>query len=62
MASVSVVAASGLRDPKGHTVGVDRLPEEMNYMKIRDDKVNDTYFFWLLPFYHVLFFFKLFSG
>ena len=38
MASVSVVPASGLRDPSGHTVGADRLPEEMNDMKIRDDK------------------------
>lgn len=40
MASVSVVPASG------NTVGVDRLPEEMNDMKIRDDKVYD--FFLLL--------------
>lgn len=48
MASVSVVAAYGLRDPGGHTVGVDRLPQEMNDMKIRDDKVTDTSCFWLL--------------
>lgn len=41
MASVSVVPASGLRDPSGNTVSVDKLPEEMNDMKIRDDKVND---------------------
>ncbi|KAL6531477.1 DASH complex subunit ask1 [Orobanche minor] len=34
MASVGVAPTSGLRD----TVGVDRLPEEMNDMKIRDDK------------------------
>lgn len=37
MASVSVVPASG------NTVGVDRLPEEMNDMKIRDDKVYDFF-------------------
>lgn len=39
MASVGV-APAGLREaPSGHTVGVDKLPEEMNDMKIRDDKV-----------------------
>ncbi|THG16765.1 hypothetical protein TEA_026992 [Camellia sinensis var. sinensis] len=38
MASVGVAPISGLREPSGHTVGVDRLPEEMNDMKIRDDK------------------------
>lgn len=32
MASVGVA-------PSGHAVGVDKLPEEMNDMKIRDDKV-----------------------
>jgi hypothetical protein len=40
MASVGVAPTSGLREPSGHTVGVDRLPEEMNDMKIRDDKVS----------------------
>ncbi|THG12289.1 hypothetical protein TEA_001476 [Camellia sinensis var. sinensis] len=38
MASVTEVPASGLREPSGNTVGVDRLPDEMNDMKIRDDK------------------------
>ena len=38
MASVGV-APAGLREPSGNTVGVDKLPEEMNDMKIRDDKV-----------------------
>ncbi|KAM7501132.1 hypothetical protein LguiB_000036 [Lonicera macranthoides] len=38
MASASVVAASGLREPSVNTVGVDKLPEEMNDMKIRDEK------------------------
>lgn len=38
MASVGVVPAPGVREPSGHTAGVDRLPEEMNDMKIRDDK------------------------
>ncbi|KAF4389715.1 hypothetical protein F8388_009848 [Cannabis sativa] len=36
MASVGV-APTGLREPSGHA-GVDKLPEEMNDMKIRDDK------------------------
>ena len=40
MASVSIALASGLRAPNGNTVGVDRLPDEMNDMKIRDDKVD----------------------
>lgn len=39
MASVGVAPTSGLREPSGHAVGVDKLPEEMNDMKIRDDKV-----------------------
>uniref|UniRef100_A0A0A0LYR9 non-specific serine/threonine protein kinase n=1 Tax=Cucumis sativus TaxID=3659 RepID=A0A0A0LYR9_CUCSA len=38
MASMGVVSTSNLREPAGHNVGVDRLPEEMNDMKIRDDK------------------------
>ena len=39
MASVGVAPTSGLREQSGHAAGVDRLPEEMNDMKIRDDKV-----------------------
>lgn len=40
MASMGVVSTSSLREPAGHNAaGVDRLPEEMNDMKIRDDKV-----------------------
>ncbi|XP_004288335.1 PREDICTED: glycogen synthase kinase-3 homolog MsK-3-like [Fragaria vesca subsp. vesca] len=38
MASVSVAPASGLRDRSGNTVALDSLPNEMNDMKIRDDK------------------------
>lgn len=38
MASVSMVPVSGLRDPTGNTVAFDRLPDEMNDMKIRDEK------------------------
>ncbi|XP_022968737.1 shaggy-related protein kinase alpha [Cucurbita maxima] len=39
MASMGVVSTSSLREPAGHNAaGVDRLPEEMNDMKIRDDK------------------------
>ena len=40
MASVSVAPASGLRDTSGNSAGVDKLPNEMNDMKIRDDKVQ----------------------
>ena len=39
MASVSIVPTSGLREPSGNTVGADRLPDEINDIKIRDDKV-----------------------
>ncbi|XP_020974747.1 shaggy-related protein kinase alpha-like isoform X5 [Arachis ipaensis] len=35
MASVGMAPTSGVRESGG---GVDRLPEEMNDMKIRDDK------------------------
>ncbi|KAK3016992.1 hypothetical protein RJ639_006558 [Escallonia herrerae] len=38
MASVGVAPTSVLREPSGHPIGVDRLPEEMNDMRIRDDK------------------------
>ncbi|KAK8639617.1 hypothetical protein V6N13_137990 [Hibiscus sabdariffa] len=38
MASVSIAPTSGVREHCGNTVGVDRLPDEMNDMKIRDDK------------------------
>ncbi|WOG94664.1 hypothetical protein DCAR_0313961 [Daucus carota subsp. sativus] len=38
MASVSVAPNAGVREPSGNNVAVDRLPEEMNDMKIRDDK------------------------
>lgn len=39
MASVGLEPTSGLREPGGHVAGVDRLPEEMSDMRIRDDKV-----------------------
>ncbi|KAJ8771817.1 hypothetical protein K2173_026994 [Erythroxylum novogranatense] len=38
MASVGVARTSGLRETSSHNVGVDKLPDEMNDMKIRDDK------------------------
>uniref|UniRef100_A0A7N2L4C7 non-specific serine/threonine protein kinase n=1 Tax=Quercus lobata TaxID=97700 RepID=A0A7N2L4C7_QUELO len=38
MASVGLAPAFGMREPSNHNVGVDRLPEEMNDMKIMDDK------------------------
>ncbi|XP_009757512.1 shaggy-related protein kinase NtK-1 isoform X1 [Nicotiana sylvestris] len=38
MTSVGLAPVSGLRESSSHSVGVDRLPEEMNDMRIRDDK------------------------
>nr|ABK93098.1 unknown [Populus trichocarpa] len=38
MASAGVAPTSGLREAGVHNAGVDKLPEEMNDMKIRDDK------------------------
>ncbi|KAM7277251.1 hypothetical protein ACFE04_019117 [Oxalis oulophora] len=43
MASMSMGPTSGIREPSGHSIGgVDRLPEEMNDMKIHDDKEMET--------------------
>ena len=39
MASLGVAPASGLRDAGGSTLAVDNLPDEMNNMRIRDEKV-----------------------
>ncbi|KAI7751542.1 hypothetical protein M8C21_013401, partial [Ambrosia artemisiifolia] len=38
MASASVVPASGVREPSGNAVAAEKLPDEMNDMKIRDDR------------------------
>lgn len=40
MASAGVAPAPGLRGANANTAGVDKLPDEMNDMKIRDDKVT----------------------
>ncbi|RZC74080.1 hypothetical protein C5167_049556 [Papaver somniferum] len=37
MASVSVPPTAGFKEPSSNTAGIDRLPEEMNEMKIKDD-------------------------
>ncbi|XP_058089088.1 shaggy-related protein kinase NtK-1-like [Magnolia sinica] len=42
MASASVVLATGLRNTSGNAISMDRLPKEMNDMKIRDDKEMET--------------------
>ncbi|XP_058080794.1 shaggy-related protein kinase NtK-1-like isoform X2 [Magnolia sinica] len=42
MASASVVPATGLRSTSGNAISMDRLPEEMNDMKIKDDKEMET--------------------
>jgi hypothetical protein len=44
MASGGVAPASGFIDKNASSVGVEKLPEEMNDMKIRDDKVNNLFF------------------
>ncbi|KAL8236174.1 hypothetical protein R6Q59_017255 [Mikania micrantha] len=38
MASASVVPATGVREPSGNAVAAEKLPDEMNDMKIRDDR------------------------
>ena len=40
MASGGLTHASKLTDVNSNTNGIDRLPAEMNDMKIRDDKVT----------------------
>lgn len=40
MASVGIPPNPGARDSTAHATAVDKLPEEMNDMKIRDDKVR----------------------
>lgn len=40
MASISVAPATGVRDPGRKPGGLDRLPDELNEMKLRDDKVQ----------------------
>ena len=54
MASVGVSPASSMREPSNHNVGVGRLPEEMNDMKIRDDKVR-SWFGISLSYYFLVF-------
>lgn len=39
MATVGIPPLPGARDSTAHANGVDKLPEEMNDMKIRDEKV-----------------------
>lgn len=52
MASVSVAPSSGLRDRIGNTVALDRLSNEMNDMKIRDDKVSNSHSLFCLNICH----------
>ncbi|RWW70729.1 hypothetical protein BHE74_00021586, partial [Ensete ventricosum] len=40
MASVSMPPSSGLKNNDGTSICVDSLPDELNDMKIRDDKVK----------------------
>ena len=51
MASVGVAPTCGITDSTSH--GVDRLPEEMNDMKIRDEKVNNVSFYDILSLLHL---------
>lgn len=45
MATVGVEPSATVRDSTGNATDVDRLPEEMNDMKIQDDKVCFCFFF-----------------
>lgn len=40
MTSMNVATSKGLKTTSGKTDGVDKLPDEMKDMKIRDDKVE----------------------
>ena len=40
MASISVAPPNGVRDPGRKPGGLDKLPDEMNEMKLKDDKVQ----------------------
>lgn len=40
MASISLPPSSGPKDTTGSSVSVDTLPDAMNVMKIKDDKVS----------------------
>ena len=40
MASVSMAPSSELKNNDGTSICVDSLPDELNDMKIRDDKVS----------------------
>lgn len=41
MASVSMAPTTSIKNPGGgSSIAIERLPEEMNEMKIRDEKVN----------------------
>ena len=44
MASAGIPPASAVGKPSGNTMFVDKLPEEINEMKIRDDKVEKVVF------------------
>lgn len=49
MATAGVAPAPGLRDANASSGGVDKLPDELNGMKIRDDRVNkDNCLFYLI--------------
>ena len=47
MASAGVAPASGVRDVNANSVAVERLPDEMNGMKIRDERVKIKCLFYL---------------
>lgn len=40
MASVIVAPSAGIKNTSGNAFGMDRLPDEINDLKIRDDKVS----------------------
>lgn len=45
MASAGMAPASGFGKPSGDTMLVDKLPEEINEMKIKDEKIEKVHLY-----------------
>lgn len=45
MASAGMAPASGVGKPSGDTMLVDKLPEEINEMKIKDEKIEKVHLY-----------------
>lgn len=60
MASVSMAPSSGLKNNDGTSICMDSLPDELNDMKIRDDKVSGYTESWIgsMVYFFISHFFK----